>query len=314
MVATMSWWPISAARAEPVCGGAVTMRPVTFPVDGEFGTGRVYEPAACAGGEPRALILAVHGNGETASEAPDLMEGLARRTGAPVLTLDTRGGESVWKAGEFNLTAGAHDVIAAARWYRAEHPAIGRTVLWGWSQGGAVTGLALAQAPAGLFDYWVDNYGPSDLRALWSRANLLGLPVRAQLERDAGGCAPAVCPQPYLDRSLVTLAPTLEARHIVLVHGLYDFLIPYQASVDLRDALIAAGKPVSFYTVVTGRENHGIVLPGMHGIGPAWFQGMCAVERLLAGTEPLGGPVLEYRTDVLAGVDTAPAPSSACAV
>ena len=42
-----------------------------------------------------------------------------------------------------------------------------------------------------------------------------------------------------------------------------------QNSVNLRDAVRAAGKSVSFYTVITGNNDHRIPLPSTHGIGPA---------------------------------------------
>ena len=87
-----------------------------------------------------------------------------------------------------------------------------------------------------------------------------------------------------------------------------DAIVPFTTSVELRDALTVAGKPFSFYTVVSGRDLSGAIVPGNHDIGPAFFEGGCVVLRLLAGTEPLAPAVGDYVVDVGAGVVTAPAP------
>ncbi|MFB8280565.1 alpha/beta hydrolase family protein [Nocardia colli] len=316
-ILAVSWVGAPSAAAESDCAGSVAIRPIAVAVDGEQSNGWAYEPYQCTPGDlpPARLILAVHGFNEKSSDYPDVMAAIARRSGATLLTLDQRGGDSQWKTGEWNPWAGWHDVVATAQWYKSEHPSIGKTVLWGWSQGGMTSGLALAYGPAGLFDYWVDTAGPSNTVDYWNAGNTLGLPQVSQIERDAGGCTPAVCPQAYADRSTVALAAKMSAQRVFLVHGTADPIVPYQHSLDLKNALAAAGQPYSMYTVVTGRGPDGAVLPGTHWIGPVWFQGACVVERLLTDLEPLDGAAREYVTDVLAGVDTAPAapPGATCA-
>ncbi|WP_107655221.1 alpha/beta hydrolase family protein [Nocardia suismassiliense] len=309
-ILALSSFGVPSAVAEPDCAGDVTMRPITVAVDGEQSHGWAYEPYHCAPGDlaPRGLILAVHGFNEKAADYPDVMSAIARRTGVALLTLDQRGGNSVWKTGEWNPWAGWHDVVATAEWYKKEHPSVGKTVLWGWSQGGMTSGLALAHGPAGLFDYWVNTAGPSNAVDYWNVGNTLGLPQVQQIERDAGGCAPTVCPQAYADRSTAALAAKMTAQRVFLVHGTADPIVPYQHSLDLKAALAATGQAYSMYTVVSGRGPDGAVLPGTHWIGPVWFQGACVVERVLTDLEPMDGVAREYVTDVWADVDTAPAP------
>ncbi|MFG1797302.1 alpha/beta hydrolase family protein [Nocardia sp. NPDC049149] len=318
VLSALPWSGAPTAAAESDCAaGQVAARPITFAVDDEWSSGWAYEPYRCSPGDlaPRGLIVAVHGFSEHAADYPDIMAALAQRTGAALLTLDQRGGDSMWKPGEWNPWAGWHDVVAATQWYQAEHPSIGRTVLWGWSQGGMTSGLAVAHGPAGLFDYWIDTYGPSNTLDYWNLGNALGLPQVQQIERDAGDCRPQECPQAYADRSTRALAAKLNTERIFLLAGTHDPIVPYQHSLDLKSALEAAGKPLSMYTVVTGRGRDGTVQLGTHGIGPVWFESACVVQRLLADTEPTDGAVREYYTDVLAGIDTAPEtpPGATCA-
>ncbi|MBB5917873.1 fermentation-respiration switch protein FrsA (DUF1100 family) [Nocardia transvalensis] len=289
--------------AEPAC--SVEVRSVALPVDGETATGRVYEPAGC-GGDPGALVVAVHGHDGTSADFAEYLTALARRTASPVLIMDLRGPGSVWVPGEWNLLAGRDDILAATRWYRDGHPSITRTVLWGWSQGGITGGLAAAAAPPGLFDYWVDTFGPADDATAWLGADLAGPELRGQIEREAGGCTPVTCPQAYAERSPALLAGRLAVRRSFLVHGLADSLVPYSHGLELRAALTAAGKPVSTYTIASGRDLTGAVVPGDHSVGPAWFEGGCVVERLLTGTEPVGEGDRDYLVDVAHGVVTAP--------
>ncbi|QBS44154.1 S9 family peptidase [Nocardia sp. CS682] len=316
-VLAASWLAAPSASAEPECAGDVAVQSIAASVDGEQATGRVYEPYRCNPGDlaPRTLIVAVHGYSETAASYPDVMSGIARRTGAALLTLDQRAENSVWKPGEFNPWAGWQDAVAITQQYKAEHPSIGKTVLWGWSQGGMTAGLAVANGPAGLFDYWVDAFAPTNIVDYWNLTSAFFPAQRAQIERDAGGCTPQVCPQAYTDRSLVALAPKIDAERTFLIHGIFDVDVPYQHSVDLKNALIAAGKPYSMYTVVTDRGADGSIQPGVHDVGPTWRQGICVVERVAEGLEPLDGAARDYVTNVLVGVDTAPPPppGAACA-
>lgn len=303
--------------ATPDCRGGVDLRPVSIQVDGEEATGRVYEPFRCAAGDlpPRALVIAVHGHGGSSADFAGYLTALSRRTGTPFLAMDLRSATSVWRTGEWNLWAGWRDLVAATEWYRSEHPGIDRTVLWGWSQGGITSGLAAAHGPRGLFDYWVDNFGPADTFSMWLGAGAVAPDLPGQIQRDAGGCTPLVCPLAYADRSPALLADRIDVRRAFLIHGIADDVVPFAASAELRAGLVAAGKPTSMYTIVSGRGLDGAVAPGDHSVGPAFFEGGCVVERLLSGAEPVDGPDADYVVDVARGIVTAPPapPGAKCA-
>ncbi|MFE9579659.1 alpha/beta hydrolase family protein [Nocardia sp. NPDC006044] len=290
---------------------------MTLTVDGEDATGRVYEPSLCGESvvEPTDLVVAVHGYDGSSSDFEGYLTSISRRTGAPVLSMDLRSASSVWRTGEWNLWAGWRDIVAATQWYKGEHRSVARTVLWGWSQGGIMSGLAAAHGPAGLFDYWVDNYGPADDFTMWLGSATIDPALPAQVERDAGGCTPVVCPQNYAERSPALLAGRMSVRRAFLIHGTGDTVVPYPATLEMRAGLLAAGKPTSMYTIVTGRDLYGTVVPGDHSIGPAYFEGGCVVERLLLGTEPTAGPDRDYLVDVAHGIATAPPapPDAKCA-
>lgn len=293
------------------------MRPVKLTVDGEDATGRVYEPYRCATGDltPNALVVAVHGHDGAASQYAGYLSSIAQRTATPVLSMDLRSNTSVWRTGEWNLWAGWRDLVAATQWFKDEHRSITRTVLWGWSQGGTTSGLAVAHGPRGLFDYWVDNYGPADDFTMWATSASTDPDLPGQIERDAGNCPPVACPQAYAERSPALLAGRMGMKRAFLIHGTADTVVPYASTLEMRAGLVAAGKPTSMYTIVTGRDLNGAITPGDHSVGPALFEGGCVVERLLIGTEPVDGPDRDYLVDVAHNIVTAPPapPAAKCA-
>ncbi|WP_054811376.1 alpha/beta hydrolase family protein [Nocardia arizonensis] len=303
------------AGADPDCPVRVAVRPVSITVDGEQATGRVYEPERCGAARARALVVAVHGHNGSSADYADYLTAIAARTETPLLVMDLRGDTGTWRTGEWNLWAGQRDIVAATRWYRDARPDIARTVLWGWSQGAITGGLAAAHGPRGLFDYWVDNYGPADDFTMWAGGAAVDPALPGQIERDAGGCSPIVCPAAYAERSPVLLAGRMDVRRAFVVHGTADTVVPYAAGLEMRAGLVAAGVPTSMYTVVTGRGLDGGVAPGDHGVGPAFFEGGCVVERLVLGSEPVDGPDRDYLVDVASGTVTAPPapPGAKCA-
>lgn len=306
---------VGAPGAVAAPGCVVEVRPVALPVDGEQATGRVYEPRGCAGGPPDDLVVAGHGHNGSSAQYAEYLMSIARRTATPILAMDMRGAGSAWRTGEWNIWAGWRDLVAATQWYRAEHPSITRTVLWGWSQGAITTGLAAAHGPRGLFDYWIDTFGPAETFSYWLGPAADDRRLRAQIERDAGGCVPLLCPQAYAERSPALLAGRLGVRRAFVIHGTADPIVPYTSALEMRAALLAAGKPTSMYTVVTGRDLNGAVVPGDHSVGPVLFEGGCVVERLLLGTEPVHGGDRDYLIDVAGGTVTAPPapPGAKCA-
>ncbi|MEU0545509.1 prolyl oligopeptidase family serine peptidase [Nocardia sp. NPDC005978] len=297
--------------AAPERGLRVDIRPVSLTVDGETATGRVYEPYRSTPGDlnPGSLVVAVHGHAGSAADFPDYLSSIVRRTGTPLLTMDQRSAESRWRTGDWNVWAGWRDTVTATRWYRDEHPDIRRTVLWGWSQGGLTSGLAAAYAPPGTYDYWVSTFGQADDFSSWLEGPLAAPDLRAQIERDAGDCAPWACPGAYIARSPALLAARITVRRTILLHGTADTLVPFTSSVEMRAALVAAGKSVSLYTVISGRDLDGTVAPAGHGVGPVFFESGCVVERLLLEDEPRNS---DYLIDVANNINTAPdAPAGA---
>ncbi len=111
-----------SVSAEPGCRGGIDVRAVALPVDGEEATGRVQEPYRCVPGDlpPRDLVVAMHGHDGSSADHADYLTAIARRTGAPFLSMNLRSATSVWRTGEWNLWAGWRDLVAATQWYRAE--------------------------------------------------------------------------------------------------------------------------------------------------------------------------------------------------
>ena len=286
-------------------------RPISLPVDGEQATGLLFEPRSCPPSD--ALIVAAHGHKGSAAQYSDYVTSIAQRTGAAVVAMDMRGSPQ-WPTGEWNLSAGWRDLVAATQWYKNEHPEVARTVLWGWSQGATTSGLAAAYGPAGLFDYWVDTFGPSDLFTFWQGPASDYRPLQQQIERDAGDCVPVACPLAYAERSPALQAGKMNLRHAFLIHGTSDGVVPYASSVRMRSALMLAGRPSTMYTVASGRTMEGAVEPGRHNVGPTLFEAGCVVERLVLGTEPVDAN-RDYLVDVANDVVTAPPapPNAKCA-
>ncbi|WP_246023159.1 alpha/beta hydrolase family protein [Nocardia yunnanensis] len=300
---------ITAPSGTATPADSVSMRPVSLTVDGETATGRVYEPD----GGARGLIVAVHGHDGSAADFPEYLSSIVRATGAALITMDQRSESSVWRTGEWNVWAGWRDTVAATQWYRGDHPG-GPTILWGWSQGGVTSGLAAAYAPPGTYDYWVDTFGHAGDVTAWLEANLAGKSLRPEIERDAGNCTPFTCPQAYIDRSPVLMANRIAVARAILLHGTADPLVPYSSSLEMRAALTLAGKPTSMYTIATGRDLQGNIVPGDHGINPVFFESGCVVQRLLLDTEPLTGTP-DYYIDAATNTNTAPPapPNAKCA-
>lgn len=298
--------PAAAAQA---C--AVQTRPISVPVAGEQATGLLFEPHRCT--PARTLVVAAHGHNGSAAQYSEYLTSIAARTGTPIVSMDMRG-SAQWRTGEWNLWAGWQDLVAATQWYKGTHPGVARTILWGWSQGAMTSGLAAAYGPPGLFDYWVDTFGPSNLFTHFQGPAADYPALQAQIQRDAGGCAPVACPLAYAERSPALQAGRMSIRHAFLIHGTADDVVPYTASTQMRAALMLAGKPSTLYSIVSGRTLHGTVEPGRHNVGPALFEAGCVVERLVLGTEPVGVN-RDYLVDVAAGIVAVPPapPNAKCA-
>lgn len=277
--------------------GEVRVSPLALEVDGETAHGLVFEPAGMTA--PDRLIVFGHGHGETASSFIDVLTDLVAATGVPAVAMDYRGPDGHW-----NVGTGADDTVAATRWFRERHPTVERTVLWGWSMGGMVSGVAAARAPE-LFDTWVASFPAVNAAGAWALFAALGLDDREELEAEVG-CSFPECPERYVERSPSLLAQSMRLDRAILLHAAGDTVSPYEQSREMQAALLTAQIPVSFYSFLTKPGNGAPAFHG-HGRGPVADEAFRVVTRVLAGTEPGGAPNIEYLVDGRTGVDTRPA-------
>lgn len=276
--------------------GEVRVSPLALEVDGETARGLLFEPEGMI--EPERLIVFGHGHGETASSFTDVLTDLVAATGVPAVAMDYRGPDGHW-----NVGTGADDTVAATRWFRERHPSVERTVLWGWSMGGMVSGVAAARAPE-LFDTWVASFPAVNAAGAWALFAALGLDDREELEAEVG-CSFPECPERYVDRSPSLLAQAMRLDRAILLHAVGDTVSPYEQSREMQAALLGAGIPVSFYSFLT-RPGTGAPAFHGHGRGPVADEAFRVVQRVLAGTEPDTAANQEYLVDGRTGIDTRP--------
>lgn len=217
------------------------------------------------GTEPTRLVVFCHGATHTVEEA---WVGAVRNTvraDTAVIASNYRGDERI--AADFTpfqILAGAEDSIAATQLALARFPSIETVFLFGVSLGGAVSGTAITESmkvtPDGssLYDYWISLEGVSNLAEYWvpvavfAQANPLATALLAGVEDDPGG-TPVEKPQEYLRRSPALRAQEMKTgalRAAVVVHGANDGIVPYDQSRQMAAALIIAGVPVHFITVL----------------------------------------------------------------
>lgn len=306
---------VTHGPADVVCPHSevhVAVRKISLPVANETATGLLYEPYYCTPGDIQAqhLIVFAHGHGETAESFANVLGSLARDTVSPIITMNHGSPGSQWTPGEWNVWIGWQETVAATQWYRGRHPAIRKIILWGWSQGGTTSGLALAYGPDNLYDWWVASFPIANAFVAWAGTAIVDPDFRAEIEHDAGNCNPVACPLAYAARSpeLLALQGMITPKHAVILHGLYDTTVPYEESLRLKAALITSGVPVSFYTVVTGYDSDGNIVPAGHGSGPVGDEAADVVRRIVAGTEPTPTILAEYLIDAANNINTAPKP------
>lgn len=255
---------------------------------GVFADGLVGRPV----GEPTAFVLILHGYGHKAEIHRGHLQRLAAQ-GYLAVAMDYRGEG-------FALATGAADSIAATRDLRGDLPAY----LYSVSMGTAPAGMVLAELP-GVFEYWVDNEGLSDLAEIWAGATVLApanafaAKARDDIERECGG-TPAQEPACYAERSAMTRAVEFEGlRGVVLTHGLNDGLVPYDQGRKMQAALAATGVPTEFYTYArcaAGQE--GTTLTGYTPLGG---QGVAGHGTESNDAHCLTGLSFRLLDDVIAG-------------
>jgi acetyl esterase/lipase len=310
LVAAMAAAPsASSAHAADGADGADTapasVGRYVVAVDGEAAAGWLAVPTSRS---PSALLVFGHGCCGTPDQSA-LVARFARATGAVAVAMDYRG------RGRWDVLAGSHDLAAAAADLQRRFPSIRRTVLYGVSMGGEVTGMAAAARPD-LFTHWVSLFGVADLESELASLGTYPSATTSWIMAEAGG-TPATRHAEYVRRSPVQLAGAMRLRRAYLLHGVGDQFVPYDQSRRMFSALRAAGVPASLWTFVTGR---GGVQGGWHAatwtptvptpVGPAAHDdrgGTAEADRLVAdlllGAAPdSSSPWREHVVDRTTGV------------
>jgi len=216
------------------------LHPVQLPVDGQTASGLVAIPAS---GTSSTLVVLAKGFGGDVDQWRPLMQDLASR-GALVVAMQYRGPDGAWK-----VDTAVADTLAATQALQAAHPEVERTILFGYSMGGEVTGLAVARAPTGTYTDWIEGSGVMDLAAEWREV----VTFQPAIEAAAGGRPDQVAAR-YDELSplrQVQGIATQGLRRAYLVHGSADTVVPAEQSDRMADALAQAGVPVSSIQVIT---------------------------------------------------------------
>lgn len=316
-------------------------RSLRLDVGGEPADGIVVLPRRA----PRGIVVFAHGYGHTSASWRHHAERTAEEHGVIALAMDYRGTEIVPPAERGDLpssrgwqvTEGAEDSIAAARWFEGRCRTVEQIVVYGVSMGGNASGLAAAAGAtrhdgSPLFDHWVAVEPAVNVVEIYQGARVLGATGNEfaanaveDIERQMGGTFEEV-PDAYLERTVVARAADIAAsgiRGVVLVHGIDDGLVPTNQSREMQAAMRAVGVPTELYTVVTrgpdseaGSTLTGVVL-GATGAYESPFAGhasetstthtvgvtgFAALDRLLRGDEVGCG---EHVVDGMTGVELA---------
>ncbi|HET6398571.1 MAG TPA: prolyl oligopeptidase family serine peptidase, partial [Candidatus Thermoplasmatota archaeon] len=251
------WPPAEAATPWPQEPG---LHPVRLIVDGQVAEGLVAIPRAPA----RVLVVVCHHLESSAADYAELLLHLADH-GAVAIAMDYRGPQDAFK-----VETGAQDTLAATMFAQQNLPRLDRTILYGYSLGGAVSGVAAARAPAGTYDYWISGSGVLDLSTLWAEHP----PFQPRIEAETGG-TPADVPEAYARRSPLAQVPTISSQgftRVYLAYGPADIITPAEHHERMYHDLRAANVPVSLYLVATSEQpcsgpDCPPVLPGGHEVG-----------------------------------------------
>lgn len=293
---------------------AATVERYSIVVQGETALGWAAYPASPT---PTKLLVFGHGCCGNPNQSA-LVRRYADDFGAVAVAMDYRG------PGRFDVMKGHQDVVAATEEIKTRFPSITRTVIWGQSMGGTVTGMAVAARPD-LYDYWVDTFGAVDLfqqftlfagyPAITPNPDDPNNPTGSWLIEECGG-TPATAPQAYFDRSPAYHAATMKGiKRAYIAHGIGDLVVQYSQSRLMHANLVANGIPATLTTVLTrGGATQGPLVPGQPWptaptpVGAAAHEGSvtressAVVSALLRGHEPDAGTASrEWVVDLTTG-------------
>lgn len=217
--------------------------------------------------EGRTLVVIAHGFGHTvqASWVPHMVR-ISEDLGEDVVLVATNYRDNFG----FPIGQGAEDLVRATIMAESGYGPFERTILLSVSMGSAIGGTAIHIAPEhtqdgeGLYDAWLDVEGATSPHETWAEAKAispaveLGKTASEGMERDAGG-TPAEAPEAWARRIPVLHADDMKAaglQQVNVIHGLNDGLVPYDQGRQMTEALVAAGIPVSMYTILRGAADH----------------------------------------------------------
>jgi dipeptidyl aminopeptidase/acylaminoacyl peptidase len=252
--------PLLAVLAVPVraAGGPPCVDrtgPVPISVDGDGGY------VAYPDKKPVGLVVFFHGINHTAQDwAVHHLERVATESRVVAVAMDYPGyaGPGAWQVQE-----GATASIAAAEQLKAQCRTVRTTVAYGVSMGGNASGLALADAPVGLFDWWFAVEGAHNVIETYVEASAVALSgnqtavdAKAGIEEEMGGTL-VEAPDAYRQHTNVFRAEEIAAsgiQGVFMVHGLADGLVPYDQSREMAALLRGLGQPVEFVTATLRGE------------------------------------------------------------
>jgi hypothetical protein len=262
-----------SARAEtPECSGEPSsIKTLHITVAGV----PTYGYYAVPSGTPKGVVVVGHGYPTTAQAEAPLLPGIAERDGVIAVamdyhgTVDTEGPTGTTSRG-WKVAEGAEDSIAAVRLFESTCQGSPRFVnsAFGISMGGNMTGLAVSQHAtrsdgSGLFDYWFDVSGVTNVPEIYTDATVISLAplgsiqaigtnAKTDIEAEMGG-NPLLALTTYLNRSPALRASTMKAsglKGVVVAHGVLDGEVTSDQSDQMVAALALAGVPTDYYTSV----------------------------------------------------------------
>ena len=262
-----------AQAAPPECSGEPSaVKTLNLTVAGVPTYGYYSVPS----GTPKGVVVVGHGYPQTAQSMVPLLPGIAGRDGVIAVAMDYHGtidleGPTGTTSRGWRVAEGAEDSIAAVRAFEAACQAGNPRFVnsaFGVSMGGNMTGLAVSQHAtrtdgSGLFDYWFDVSGVTDVPEIYTDATVISLAplgsiqaigknAKADIEAEMGG-NPVLALLTYLNRSPALKASTMKAsglKGVVVAHGVLDGEVTSDQSDQMVAALALAGVPTDYYTSV----------------------------------------------------------------
>lgn len=242
--------------------------PFSFAIGDTTATGHFALPA----GDPVGIVAMFHGYGHTSTSWREHLARTARTLNVIAVAMDYRGttvestnADGIESSRGWRVSEGAEETNAVVRAVLSACPtASAKTVAFGVSMGGNASGLAVAagdQRPAGggLYDWWFDIEGATNVIDTYTAARALGaaIPTAATASidiREETGCELEACPEKYEALVVANKADRMKAaglKGVVLVHGVDDGLVPYHQTRQMIGGLLANQLPFEMYTTGT---------------------------------------------------------------